>query len=133
FDARALEESGLETVAGIAEVLAAQSAIRQTHLSNAVRRYIYEIVAATRRHRRLALGASPRSALALLTCTQVAAAIDGRDFATPDDVKQTAPYVLPHRLIVVPEAEIEGLRSNDVLRDILESVEIPHESQAVTA
>jgi len=133
FDARTVEERGLRAVTSPIEVRAAQTAIRATHLSTAVQRYIYEIVAATRRHRRLTLGASPRAALSLLRCAQAAAAIDGRDFATPDDVKGTADLVIPHRLIVTPEAEIEGVSAHDVLLEVLETVAVPREPQTVTA
>ncbi|MBC5829181.1 MAG: MoxR family ATPase [Candidatus Eremiobacteraeota bacterium] len=132
FEARTLEQDGLAQVTSAAEVREAQTTIRSTHLSAAVQRYIYEIVSATRGHRRLALGASPRAALALLRCTQVAAALQGRNFATPDDVKDTADLVLSHRLILVPEAEIEAVTAGDVLREVLESVPVPQEPRAVT-
>ncbi len=133
FDALTLEADGIAQVSGPAQVRAAQATIRTTHLSAAVQRYIYEIVAATRKHRRLVLGASPRAALALLRCAQAAAAIDGRAFVTPDDVKGTADLVLPHRLIVGPEAEMQGVTGHDVLREVLETVAVPREPQAVTA
>jgi MoxR-like ATPase len=71
------------------------------------------------------LGASPRAGIALLTATQAAAAIEGRDFATPDDVKDVADFVISHRLIVAPDAEIEGVSARDVLRDVLAGVPVP--------
>jgi len=125
FDASALDLSGVRAVTDAAEVLAAQAAVRNVHLSDEVRRYVYRIVAATRVHPRLTLGASPRAAVALLLASQAAAALDGRAFATPDDVKDVASLVLAHRLIVHPEAEIEGLRASDVIADILTSVPVP--------
>jgi MoxR-like ATPase len=97
------------------------------HLSPGVRQYAYRIVAATRGHARLTLGASPRAGVALLLASQAAAAIAGREFATPDDIKDVAPFVLPHRLIVAPDAEIEGVTANDVLNEILASVPVPRE------
>jgi MoxR-like ATPase len=127
FDARALETSGIVAVTNAAEVNEAQRAIREIHLSEGVRHYVYQIVAATRRHPRLTLGASPRAGINLLLASQAAAAIAGRAFATPDDVKDVAPYVLPHRVIVAPEAEIEGNRAVDIVRDILSSVPVPRE------
>jgi MoxR-like ATPase len=125
FDARALEASDIAPVTNAAEVLEAQHAVRQVHLSDGVRDYTYRIVVATRSHPRLTLGASPRAGIQLLTASQAAAAIAGRDFATPDDVKDVADFVIPHRLIVAPDAEIEGVSAHDVLREVLRSVPVP--------
>jgi MoxR-like ATPase len=125
FDARHLAASGVVAVTTADEVVAAQAAIRAIHLSDDVRDYVYRIVAATRKHPRLTLGASPRAGIALLLAAQAAAAIEGRDFASPDDVKSVAQLVLPHRLIVAPEAEIEGARAADLVREILGSVPVP--------
>ncbi len=125
FDARELEASHVLPVTNAAEVIDAQHAVRRVHLSEGVREYTYRIVAATRSHPRLTLGASPRAGIALLTAAQAAAAIAGRDFATPDDVKDTADLVLPHRLIVAPEAEIEGISARDALRDVLAAIPVP--------
>ena len=127
FDARALEASGVTPVTNAAEVLEAQRTIRLAHLSDGVRDYVYRIVAETRKQRRLTLGASPRASIALLVASQAAAAISGRDFVAPDDVKDVAPFVVPHRLIVAPEAEIEGISAGAVLREILASVPVPRE------
>lgn len=127
FDARDLELSGLKAVTDAAEIVAAQTEIRSVHLSEAVRGYVYKVVAATRSHPRLTLGASPRAGIALLLASQAAAALEGRAFAAPDDVKSVAAFVLPHRLIVAPEAEIEGTRASDVVRDVLASVPVPRE------
>jgi MoxR-like ATPase len=125
FDARALEASDIAPVTNAAEVLDVQRVVRQVHLSDGVRDYTYRIVAATRTHPRLTLGASPRAGIQLLTASQAAAAIQGRDFATPDDVKDVADFVIPHRLIVAPEAEIEGISGNDILRELLASLPVP--------
>lgn len=125
FDARALGSSGIVAVTNIDEVLAAQRAIRDVHLSPGVCEYVYRIVAATRSHPRLTLGASPRAGVALLLAAQAAAAIAGRAFATPDDVKDVASAVIPHRLIVAPDAEIEGVSAAEVLRDVLATVPVP--------
>ncbi len=125
FDARALASSGIGPITTVNEVLEAQRAIREVHLSSGVCEYVYAIVAATRNHQRLTLGASPRAGVALLLASQAAAAIAGRDFATPDDVKDVATAVLPHRLIVAPDAEIEGVSAVEVLRGILATVPVP--------
>jgi MoxR-like ATPase len=125
FDARALEESQIASVTNAAEVIAAQQAVRRVHLSDGVRDYAYRIVAATRAHPRLTLGASPRAGIQLLAASQAAAAVTGRDFATPDDVKEVAELVIAHRAIVAPDAEIEGISAGDVLRDVLAQVPVP--------
>jgi len=127
FDSRDLGASGIVGVTHAAEILEAQRAIRTVHLSAGLREYVYRIVAATRTHPRLTLGASPRAGIALLLTAQAAGAVDGRAFATPDDVKDVAPLVVPHRLIVAPDAEIEGVTAGDVVRDILASVPVPRD------
>ncbi|MFY9631780.1 MAG: MoxR family ATPase [Candidatus Cybelea sp.] len=127
FDARALESSDIAPVTNAAEVIDAQQSVRRVHLSDAVRDYTYRIVAATRANPRLTLGASPRAGIGLLASSQAAAAIAGREFVTPDDVKDVAPLVIPHRLIVAPDAEIEGISARDVVRDILAALPVPRE------
>jgi MoxR-like ATPase len=125
FDARALEASRIAPVTDGAEVLQAQRAARAVHLSDGVRDYTYRVVASTRSNPRITLGASPRAGVHLLTAAQAAAAIAGRDFATPDDVKDVADFVIPHRLIVAPDAEIEGISAHHVLREILATIPVP--------
>ncbi len=132
FDARSLEESDVAAVTDAAEVIDAQRAVRRVHLSSGVREYAYRIVAATRTHARLALGASPRAGIQLLVASQAVAATEGRDFATPDDVKGIAGFVIPHRLIVAPDAEIEGVSSHDILRDILTTIPVPRGEPAAS-
>ena len=85
------------------------------------------IVAATRTSPDVALGASPRAALALVVAAQGSAFLDGRAFATPDDVKDVAPLVLGHRLIVRPEAELDGTTGDDVVKRVLAAVRAPEE------
>jgi MoxR-like ATPase len=125
FDARTLEASHVEPITNAAEVIEAQDAVRRAHLSDGLREYAYRIVAATRSHPRLSLGASPRAGIQLLVASQAAAAIAGRDFATPDDVKDVADFVIPHRLIVAPDAEIEGISAHAILRDVLAAIPVP--------
>jgi MoxR-like ATPase len=127
FDARDLAGAGVEQVATIDDVLAAQHEARAIYVAESLQGYVYEIVKATRASRDLALGASPRSALGLLLAAQASAAIEGRDFATPDDVKSVAPLVLPHRLIVRPEAEVEGLRAETILDRLLAAIPVPRD------
>ncbi len=125
FDARDLEESSVVPVTTAAEVLDAQRDIRRVHFADGVREYAYRVVAATRSHPRLTLGASPRAGIHLLVASQAAAAIAGRDFVTPDDVKSVAVFVLPHRLIVAADAEIEGLSAGAVLAEVLAGIPVP--------
>jgi len=125
FDARALQLEGIAAVTNAGEIVAAQSAVRRVHVAPDVQAYAYDVAAATRTHARLALGASPRATVTLLITAQAAAAIDGRDYATPDDIKDVAQAVVAHRLIVQPEAEIEGATATTVLADILGNVPVP--------
>ena len=106
-------------------LLAARHAVRAVHLVESLQGYVYDIVSATRTSPDVALGASPRAALALVVATQAAAFADGRTFATSDDVKDVAPLVLPHRLIVRPEAELDGTSADDVVTRVLASVRAP--------
>jgi len=125
FDAHDLANAGVSQVADVAELLPVQREIRTIYVADSLQGYIYQIVARTRASSELTLGASPRAAQALLIAAQAAAAIEGRDFATPDDVKWVAPLVLPHRLIVRPEAEVEGVGAEQVVARILNAVEVP--------
>jgi MoxR-like ATPase len=127
FDARDLDAAGVIAVASGADVVAAQAGAREVFLSASLQGYIYAIVAATRSAADVGLGASPRAALALVRAAQAAAAIDGRAFATPDDVKSIAPLVLEHRLIARPEAELEGVDAHVIVARILAAVPAPGE------
>ncbi len=125
FDARDLDAAGVEAVVGHDELVAAQRSVRAVHVAESLQGYLYDIVAATRTAPDVALGASPRAALALVVATQAAAFLDGRAFATPDDVKDVAAPVLAHRLIVRPEAELDGTSADDVVAHVLASVSAP--------
>jgi len=133
FDSRYLERMGLTTVASSEEIAAARRDVRGVHVSPALRKYVYDIVSRTRSAGELSLGASPRAGLHLVVAAQASASIDGRDFATPDDVKSAAPLVLAHRLIVRAEAEVEGVTADTVLRRLLESVTVPKDAEQAPA
>ena len=107
------------------EVEAARAAVRAVRVAPAVLRYAAEIVAATRSHPALSLGASPRASLALVTGAKAVAAMSGRDFATPDDVGAVAAPALRHRVLLTPEREIEGVRPETVLQRIVAEIEVP--------
>jgi MoxR-like ATPase len=87
--------------------------------------YIAKIIINTRENQFLYLGASPRASLALLTASKSFAAIRGRDFVTPEDIKEASYAVLRHRVMVSPEREMEGLTADEIIRQILEAIEIP--------
>jgi MoxR-like ATPase len=127
FDARHLESAGIAPVTSAQQIAAASRATRAVVCSLEVRSYVYRLVEATRTNANLSLGASPRAGIALLLASQAAATIAGRDFTIPDDVKEVAPFVLPHRLIVRPEAEIEGTRASQIVTELLSTVPVPRE------
>ena len=128
FDARTVGSEPSAAVTDAAEIVAVQEAVRAIHVAPPVQRYILDLAKATRSHRHLALGASPRAAVAVLHASQSSAAIDGRDYVTPDDVKRVAPLVLPHRLLLQPQAEIDGVRASAVVAELLGSVPVPRET-----
>ena len=127
FDAHDLDATGVGAVVSAAELLTAQRAVRGIHVAESLQGYLYDIVAATRTSPDVALGASPRAGLGLLVAAQAAAYLDGRAFATPDDVKDVAAIVLAHRLIVRPEAELDGATADDVVTRVLASVRAPEQ------
>lgn len=88
-------------------------------------KYIAAITHKTRNHGKLFLGASPRASLAMLRAAKAIAAIRGRDFVTPEDIRFVTAPVLNHRLILTPEAEMEGFRTEDIIKEIVESIEVP--------
>jgi len=92
-----------------------------------VRRYAVRIVQETRRDASFELGASPRASLALFRAARAHAAVDGRDFVLPDDVKTMAKYVLPHRLILSTQSRLRGREADELLADVLERVPVPIE------
>jgi MoxR-like ATPase len=111
---------GLEPVADVATVLAAQAACAAVHGSEALRRYVVALCAVTREDPRLDLGASPRAGLLLFRAAKARAALDGRDHVLPDDVQALAPSVLAHRLLMAPGGRPEDREA--VVRDALERV-----------
>jgi MoxR-like ATPase len=118
----------LETLTSVVEpeeIVRLQQEVRTTRVEDSVRRYVVNVCRATRAHDDIQLGASPRATLALYRTCQALAAINGRDFVIPDDVKQMAPYVLTHRLMVNPQTRLRGRRPEDVIRDVVGAVPVP--------
>jgi MoxR-like ATPase len=102
-----------------------QQQVRQVHVVDSVRRYILSLVQATRDHPALSLGASPRGSLALYRSAQAQAALSGRDFVIPDDIKHVAAACLAHRMIMNPENALGGENTIGVVRELLKRVEVP--------
>lgn len=108
-----------------AEVIALQGRVRRVHVETALADYMVAIVTETRRHTDIKLGASPRGALMLFRAVQALALIRGRDHASPDDVKEMAPHVLPHRLVLTPKAKYAGVTRESAVAEILAGVKAP--------
>jgi MoxR-like ATPase len=87
--------------------------------------YIAQIVVSTRNHPYLFLGASPRASLAIMKSSKALAAIRGKEFVTPDDIREATFPVLNHRIILTPEKEMEGITTKDVVQQIIEEIEVP--------
>ena len=107
------------------EIVTYRNLVKQINIEENLLKYITNIVVNTRTNSLLYLGASPRATLAILNASKAFAAIDGRDFVTPEDIKKAAIPVLQHRVIVTPEREMEGVTSKQIIEQIIESVEIP--------
>jgi MoxR-like ATPase len=118
--------AALEPVLAREELVEARKAVAAAvRVEPGIQAYVIRLVGATRKDDRVQIGAGPRASLALLECARARAALAGRDFATPDDVKQVARPVLEHRVTLLPEAEMEGTTLEDVLRRIFETTEVP--------
>mgnify|MGYP001317431069 CR=1 FL=1 len=115
----------LKAVISIEEILEAQETIKYVHVSPPVKRYIVEMVRETREHPEVFLGASPRGSLGLYRAGQARAALDGRDFVLPDDIKLLAPKILPHRIMVSPAARLTDVSASRIVREILDSLAVP--------
>ncbi|WP_294286265.1 MoxR family ATPase [uncultured Chryseobacterium sp.] len=102
-----------------------QHLVKEIIVETQLMEYIAKIIINTRENQFLYLGASPRASLALLTASKAFAALRGRDFVTPEDIKEASYAVLRHRVIVSPEREMEGLTADEIIRQILEGIEIP--------
>ncbi|MFN2290325.1 MAG: AAA family ATPase [Anaerolineae bacterium] len=115
----------LEQVVTAEELVSAQQRIKEVHLNDLVKEYIVKVVYATRKHPDVYLGASPRGSIALYRTAQARAAILGRDYAIPDDVKALAVVTLAHRLIISPSARIKNVDPRAVIQEVLDSTPVP--------
>jgi MoxR-like ATPase len=112
-------------VVSVQELLAAQKAVREVYVADEIKRYVIDLVNASRQHPDVYLGSSPRGSLALFRTSQARAAMAGRDFVLPDDVKALAEVSLAHRIIVGPAARIKDISSRTIVQDILASTPVP--------
>lgn len=125
FRPQNLERAGIQRVVDAEGLRSVRQEVQGVTVEDKVFDYIYGIVSATRNHADLAVGGSPRAGLALLSCSKAVAAMRGREFVIPDDVKELALPVLRHRVLLKPEAEIEGVSVDQVLTGLLASQTVP--------
>jgi MoxR-like ATPase len=122
----------LSPVVTAQDVMACQDAIRDVHVDDKLKKYILEIVHATREHEDILLGGSPRASIALYRTAQAHAAIHNREFATPDDVKRMAQPVLAHRLILKPESRLRKRTPASLVSDIVSEIRVPVLDRSLT-
>jgi MoxR-like ATPase len=115
----------LAPVATANDILAAQQAVRDIHVDEKVRRYLLQMIHGTRRHDDVHLGGSPRASIALFRASQAFAAVNGRDFVLPDDVKRLALPVLGHRLILKPESRLRKVTAAKVIKEVFDELKVP--------
>jgi MoxR-like ATPase len=125
FNARRLEDVDIHPVPDPSVILNCRAQVRSVTVEEGVQRYIVSIIRATRTAINVSWGASPRAAVALLLCSKALAAIRGRSFVTPDDVKEIANPVLRHRIVLRSEAEIEGTSPDQILNEVIAAVDVP--------
>ncbi len=125
FNSRHLEQVQIAPLQDPAAIQHCRAEVRNMRMEPGVQQYIVEIVRRTRTHPTVLYGASPRASVALLLCSKALAAIRGRDFATPDDIRDIAGPVLRHRLALRAEAELDGATPDAVISDIVKTVEVP--------
>lgn len=120
----------LQPVVTGAELLACQQAVRRVHVDPKLRQYLLQLVHLTRQHPHLALGASPRASIALFRTAQALAAIRGRSYVLPDDIKLVAPPVLSHRLILKPESRLRQITTEKIVQELLGELAVPVVTEA---
>jgi MoxR-like ATPase len=125
FDAGRIETFGIRPVTTVDQLVRLRAAVSQLQVAEPVVRYMAAIVRSTRGFHAIALGASPRATVMLLQASRALAVLRGRDFVTPDDVRDLAAPILRHRIVLNPEAEIEGLTTDRCVQQVLERIEVP--------
>jgi MoxR-like ATPase len=125
FNSRRLERVDIVPVPDPDAISRCRIAVRESRVEPGVQKYIVDVVRRTRSHPSVLYGASPRASVALLLCSKALAALRGREFATPDDVRDIARPVLRHRLSLRAEAELDGATPDSIVTDVLKSAEVP--------
>ena len=125
FNSRQLEQVQLQRLVDPSIIQQCRAEVRNMRMEPGVQKYIVDLVRRTRTHPTILYGASPRASVALLLCSKALAAIRGRDFPTPDDIRDIARPVLRHRLALRAEAELDGATADAVVSDIIKTVEVP--------
>jgi MoxR-like ATPase len=115
----------LEEIATVGEILAVQEAIKHVYVSDSVKKYIVELVRATRDHSDVYLGVSPRGSLSLYRVSQARAAAQGRAYVLPDDVKIMSKFVMGHRMVIQPAARLRNLTADQIIGEVLSTVSVP--------
>ncbi len=123
--ARGREEPNVQRVIGAEMVLELQRAVESVHMEDVINDYIVGIVSATRSHSQVEVGASPRGSLALMKLASANAAMAGRDFVIPDDVKRVAVPALAHRLVLAADPWVRGVRPEQVVESVLKETPVP--------
>ena len=119
------DSPSVDVITNAEELLAAQRMVNQVYIDDRILKYIRDIILKTRNHPQIALGCGPRASLVLMKCSKARAAILGRVYVTPDDVRALTGPALNHRILLKPEAELEGLDIKSVIKSILEEIPIP--------
>ncbi|MBL7897707.1 MAG: MoxR family ATPase [Crocinitomicaceae bacterium] len=122
---KAPELDSIKGVFNAADLQKVQDLVAQVKVEDQILKYISQITDKTRNHAKLYLGGSPRASLSMMKASKAFAAIRGRDFVIPDDVQFVAPHVFKHLLILTPEAEMEGMTTEDLIKEIIQEVEVP--------
>jgi MoxR-like ATPase len=117
--------SRISEVLSLEELIQCQQEVKQVYVDDSIKHYIVALTHATREHDQVYLGASPRGSIALLHAAQAYAYIRGRDYVLPDDVKYLAPFTLGHRIILVPDARLNGVQAERVVKEVLERIPVP--------
>lgn len=125
FNSKRLDEVNIDPLTEPDAIVRCRDEVSRARMEPGVQHYAVDLVRRSRVHPFIHYGASPRASVALLLCSKALAAIRGRDFATPDDVRDVAPPVLRHRLTLRAEAELDGVTADAVIADILKSAEVP--------
>lgn len=125
FRAKKSDLDEIDAIATVKDILSLRKQVQQIQVENNILDYLLDLTERTRQHPDLLLGASPRSAVAWLNATKASACLKGRDYVTPDDVKEVATPLLRHRLILKPEAQLDNLQTDEVIDSILKQISVP--------